>query len=182
MDVATRRGRGIEPPLGRLPHAATNRLLGLSFALDRFKTDKIPLDGDLGRAKQYVGESIDYTYATQNSDGSWGRATGRDYAMAVSSTAHILAWLVTTLPAARLEDPQVVRGIDFLHSTFNSPHYQAYIATMNSAREISAAMHAAFVLNTYDRRVFVPADPLHAEPAKAEKPDAKSASRAVEPR
>ncbi len=158
-------------PLGPHPYAATNRLLGLGVALDRFKNDKVPLDGDLARAKQYIDESIDYAYATQNTDGSWGRPTGRDYATAVSSTAHILEWLVTTLPTRRLEEPQVVRGIDFLHSTFISPHYQTYIATM-SAREISAAMHAAFVLNRYDQRVFVPADPPPSvEPAKTEKPE-----------
>ncbi len=78
---------------------------------------------------------------------------------------------MTALPASRLEDPQIVRGIDFLYTTFNSSHYQTYISTM-SAREISAAMHAAYVLNTYDQRVFVPADPPpRAEPAKTEKPE-----------
>ena len=47
-----------------------------------------------------------------------------------------------------------------------------------SAREISAAMHAAYVLNAYDRRVFVPGrSAAGAEPAKAEKPEQKSASR-----
>ncbi len=90
----------------------------------------------------------------------------------------MLQWLVTTLPVNRLEGPPIVRGIDFLHNTFNSSHYQAYIPTM-SAREISAAMHAAYVLNAYDQRVFVPADPPPAtEPAKAEKPDR---SRPAEP-
>ena len=89
----------------------------------------------------------------------------------------MLQWLVTALPTARLEDPRIVRGIDFLHTTFNSPHYQAYIATM-SAREISAAMHAAYVLNAYDQRVFAPADPPPSvEPAKTEKPEQKAASR-----
>ena len=169
-------------PLGKHLHAATNRLLGLSAAVERFKHDKLPLEGDLARAKQYLDESIAYAYGSQNTDGSWGRSTSRDYATAVSSTAHMLEWLVTTLPANRLEEPQVVRGIDFLHTTFSSPHYQNYIATM-SAQEISAAMHAAFVLNTYDKRVFVPADPLPSdEPAKTEKPEQKSASRAVEAR
>ena len=44
-------------------------------------------------------------------------------------------------------------------------------------------MHAAYVLNAYDRRVFVPADPPPAaEPAKAEKPEQKSASRAGQTR
>jgi hypothetical protein len=166
-------------PLGGHPHAATNRLLGLCAALERFKTDKVPLEGDLARGKQYIDQSTDYAYASQNIDGSWGRPTNRDYATAVAYTAHMLQWLVTALPANRLEESQIVRGIDYLHTTFNSPHYQNYIATM-SAREISAAMHAAYVLNTYDRRVFAPADPppAPAEPAKTEKPEQKSASRA----
>ena len=47
-------------PQSVLHYAATNRLLGLVAALERFKTDKIPMDGDLGRAKSYVDESIDY--------------------------------------------------------------------------------------------------------------------------
>ena len=158
-------------PLGTHPHAATNRLLGLCAALDRLKSDKVPLDGGLGQAKRYIDESIDYAYAGQNTDGSWGRPTSRDYATAVAYTAHMLEWLVTGLPAGRLEDPQIVRGIDFLYTTFNSSHYRTYISTM-SAREVSAAMHAAYVLNTYDQRVFVPADPPpRVEPAKTEKPE-----------
>jgi len=169
-------------PAGAHPHAATNRLLGLCAALERFKSDKIPLEGDLGRAKHYIDESIDYAYSSQNTDGSWGRLTKREYATAISYTAHMLEWLVTNLPANRLEEPQVVRGIDFLYTTFNSTHYQNYIATM-SAREISAAMHAAYVLNTYDRRVFIPTDPLPgAAPDKTKKPEQKSASRSAQSR
>lgn len=156
-------------PVGTHPHAATNRLLGLCAALERFKSDKISLDGNLAQAKQYIDESIDYAFSSQNSDGSWGRLTKREYATAVSYTAHMLEWLLATLPASRLEEPQIVRGIDFLFNTFNSSHYQNYISTM-STREISAAMHAAHVLNTYDRRVFVPADlPPATAPAKANK-------------
>ena len=169
-------------PQGTHPHAATNRLLGLSLALERFKNDKVPLDGDLARAKRYVDESIGYAYAGQNTDGSWGRATNRNYATAVSYTAHMLEWLVTTLPAKRLEGPPIVRGIDFLQTTFNSSHYQNYISTM-SGGEIAAAMHAAYVLNTYDQRVFVPTDPPPSvEPAKTAKPEQKSASRSAQSR
>ncbi len=164
-------------PLGTQPHAATDRILGLVAALDRLQGDKVPLEGELLRAKHYLDESIEYAYTAQNSDGSWGRPTGRDYATAVAYTVHMLEWLVTALPANRLEEPQIARGIDFLYTTFNTPHYQAYISTM-SPREISAAMHAAYVLNVYDHRVFVPADPPpEAEPAKTEKPEQKAASR-----
>jgi len=168
-------------PAGTQPHAATNRLLGLSAALERFHKDKTPLDGDLDRAKQYVDESITYAYATQNTDGSWGRPTNRDYSTAVDSTARMLEWLFLALPDSRLEELHIVRAIDFLHNAFNSTHYQTYIPMM-STREISAAMHAAYVLNVYNQRVFVPADPPPSvEPAKTAKPEQQSASRPGQP-
>ncbi len=172
----------LDRPQGTRTHAATDRLLGLCAALERFKNDKVPLEGDVARAKHYVDESIDYAYASQNTDGSWGRPTSRDYATAVAYTAHMLEWLVATLPVDRLEGPPIVRAIDFLQNTFNSTHYQTYIPMM-SGREISAAMHAAYVLNAYDQRVFVPCDPPPAaEPAKTEKPAQTSASRAGQTR
>jgi hypothetical protein len=161
----------LDRPQSAYTHAATDRLLGLSVALERFKSDKTPLEGDLGRAKRYVDDTTLYAFSAQNTDGSWGRSANRDYAAAVGNTARMLEWLVTTLPANRLEDPQIVRGVDFLYSMFNSEHYRTYIPLMSS-REISAAMHAAYVLNTYDRRVFVPADPA----PKVEKPEPKAAA------
>jgi hypothetical protein len=172
--------RMVKEELERAPstyaHAATDRLLGLSSALERFRADKVPLEGDLNQARKYVDESITYAYSAQNSDGSWGRPTNRDYAGAVANTARMLEWLVVTLPANRLEEPQIVRGIDSLYTMFSSTHYQTYIPMMSS-REISAAMHAAYVLNSYDQQVFVPADG-----AKTEKPEPKAASLGAEAR
>jgi hypothetical protein len=158
----------LDRPEGTHAHAATDRLLGLCVALERFKDDKVPLEGDLGRAKRYVDEAIPYIFAAQNSDGSWGRAANGDYAGTVANTSRMLECLLASLPANRMEDSQVVRGIDYLYAAFSSPHYQNYIATMSS-REISAAMHAAYVLNTYDRRVFAPLDEKPAETKPAEK-------------
>lgn len=169
-------------PAGSYPFAATNRLLGLVCALDRFKTDKAAIDGELARAASYLDEATTYAFSSQNPDGSWGRAAGRDYASAVTSTAHMLEWLMPSLPPARMEDPRIAGGIDFLTTSFNAPHYQAYISTMNM-REISAAMHAAYALNFYDQAVFVPADPpAEAAPAKEEKAEPKAAARSTEAR
>ena len=168
-------GEELNRPAGGRPHAATNRLLGLACALNRFKADKAALDGDLERAKAYVDESIAFAYSAQNTDGSWGRAINRDYAAAVAYTAHMLQWLLAALPDSRLEDARIAQGIDFLTTSFNAPHYQNYISTMD-AREISAAMHAAYVLNVYDQRVFVPADPLP-EPCRPRAKRARSRRR-----
>jgi hypothetical protein len=164
-------------PLGSHPHAATNRLLGLACVLDRFKADKAPQDGDMTRAAQYVNDSMAYAYSSQNADGSWGRPTRRDYATAMSYTAHMLRWLIHALPGSQLEDPRIVRGIDFIQGSFAAPHYQAHLPSM-SPRDISAAMHAAYVLSVYDQRVFAPADPPPAaEPSPNGKSEAKSAAR-----
>ena len=169
-------------PANGADHAATNRLLGLVCALNRFKADKVSLEGDLERAKMYVDESLAYAYSTQNTDGSWGRATNRDYASAVSATAHMLQWLIANQSGSGLEDMHIVQGIDFLTNSFSAQHYQSYISMMN-AREISAAMHAAYALNTYDQRVFAPADPLpEAAPEKGDKSEPKAAERVPETR
>ncbi len=174
-------GEELNRPVGAGPHAATNRLLGLVCALERFKSDSAhagkdaAIDGDLARAENYIAEATTYAYAAQNTDGSWGRTASRDYANAVANTSHMLEWLMASTPAGRLEDPRIAGGIDFLTTSFNSQHYQAYISTM-SLREISAAMHAAYVLNFYDQAVFAPADPpAETAPPKTEKSEQKAA-------
>ncbi len=172
----------LDRPVANIPHAATNRLLGLVAALNRFKADKAALDGELARAKSYVEQATLYAYSAQNTDGSWGRAYNRDYATAVSYTAHMLEWLVAALPADGLEERHIAAGIDFLTTSFNASHYQTYISTMNP-REVAAAMHAAYVLNAYDQAVFAPADPLpETAPAKTEKAEPKAAERTTEAR
>ncbi len=170
-------------PTGNTPYAATNRLMGLVAAIKRFKADKTAIDGDLARAETYIDEAARYAFTSQNSDGSWGRAVNRDYPTAVSYTAHMLEWLVSAMPANSLEDPRIAGGIDFLTTSFNAPHYQNYISTM-SAREISAAMHSAYVLNFYDQAVFAPADPPPSEaaPPKTQTPVQKAAERETQPR
>jgi hypothetical protein len=80
----------------------------------------------------------------------------------------MLEWLLAAEPTARLEDFHFAQGVDFLTNSFAAQHYQSYISMM-SPREISAAMHAAYVLNVYDERVFAPADPVaEVAPAKSE--------------
>ncbi len=166
-------------PLGNLPHAFTNRLLGISCALTRFRLDEKKLDGDRDRANQYVNEAIDFAYQTQNTDGSWGRASNRDYATAISSTGHMLEWLLVALPDSRLEEPQIVRAVECIDGLFNSSHYQSYLSSMTT-REIAAAAQAARALVTYDERVFAPCDLPPGTPEA--KPTEKSAAKPAQAR
>ncbi len=92
-------------PVGNAQHAATNRLFGLVCAMNRFKTDKAAIDGDLVRAESYISEATTYAFSAQNTDGSWGRTANRDYANAVASTACMLEWLMPSTPAAPSKTP-----------------------------------------------------------------------------
>jgi hypothetical protein len=169
----------LDRPVGTSPHGGTTRLLGLAHAVQRATSGNKPLEGDFLRAKQYVDESTEYALRSQNSDGSWGRIANRDYPTALSSTGHMIEWLVMSMPDDRLEDPAIVRSVDFVESLLSSQHYRGYVHSLSS-REIAAVMHSAHALVVYDQRVFVPADPPPASALEETTPrDKKTAARQV---
>ena len=112
-----------------------------------------------------------YVLRTQNGDGSWSfRPTGRqaadrDYALQFLLSGQVAEWLALSLPAPRLEEPALVRSIEFLDNMLNSERYR-WNAQALSSRDIAAVAHAAHALVVYDTRVFKPADP---EPASDQK-------------
>jgi hypothetical protein len=164
-------------PMINSAQRASLRLLGLTCALERQARNKAPIEGELLRAKKYVEESQDYALRGQNGDGSWGRADGRDYAATLASTGHVLEWLVSSLPAERLEAPEVVKAVEFVDSLLSSQRYRGSVASLSS-QEIGAVMHAAHSLVVYDQRVFQPFDPpAAAVPQKAEKQKVEKTGR-----
>jgi hypothetical protein len=163
--------RMVEEELARsaasAPCGGLLRVMGLTCALERKARRSEPIEGDMLRAKKYVEDSQDYALRSQNSDGSWGR--GRDLAAMLSASGHVLEWLAMSLPADRLEDPQMVRGIEYVDSALSSQRYRWSVQSLSS-QEIAAVMHATHALVVYDDRVFQPADaPSPAPAAKVEK-------------
>ncbi|MGD0896501.1 MAG: hypothetical protein ABR915_01615 [Thermoguttaceae bacterium] len=149
--------------LGQVPQAAVARLLAFSWALEQRSRQKLPVEGDFIAARKYVQQCQDYVLATENSDGSWGRA-GRDPASALASTAGVLEWLVLSLPAARLEDPKIVQSIQFVSGALRAERYQWNLPSLSS-QEVAVTMAAAHALFSYDAQVFAPADAPAAAPA-----------------
>ncbi|MGO8689761.1 MAG: hypothetical protein ACLQLG_09005 [Thermoguttaceae bacterium] len=173
--------RMVASELARPPVAGPGgitRLLGLSCALNLCARSETPLDGAFGRAKAFVDDYRQYVLRSQNSDGSWsfrpvaGQAPERDYAWQFLATGEVAEWLALSVPATALEDPTLVRSIEYLDSMLNSERYRGSTQGLSS-RDLAAMAHAMHALAVYDARVFQPADP---EPGKEAKPVATAAS------
>ena len=147
----------------------TNRLMGLSYAVDRRIQRQLPVDGPFLRAQSHVSKYHDHALKLQNPDGSWhprffaATGTSRDLSGLLRSTGHILEWLAFSLPEDRLKDPRVLRSVDYLAALLENRRFQQNVNAM-SARDIAAVMHAAHALLIYDHRAFKPWDPE--EPAQ----------------
>ena len=124
---------------------------------------KQPLDGSFARAKTYVDEYQQHFLRTQYGDGSWscrpaaGQASDRDFASQFLYSGQAAEWLALSLPAAKLEEPALVKSVEFLDGVLNSERYRWNVQALSS-RDIAAVAHAAHALVVYDTRVFKPAD------------------------
>ena len=151
----------------------TQRVMGLSFAVNCCAARENPIEGPFQRAKEFVDQYQDYALRQQNSDGSWHpqffafRGASGSAPERLRSTGYILEWLAFSLSEDRLEDPRVVKAVGFVTSVLDGRQYQRNLI-MLSPREIETAMHAVHALMIYDARFFRPTDPKK-PPPKAEK-------------
>ncbi len=155
----------------------TNRLLGLSHAVQRQLRVKKPVEGQYLRASQYVSECEDFAFRLQNTDGSWhptffaARGTSNDAVGSLRSTGHILEWLAYALPEERLGDRRVVKSVDYLAGSLEALASRWNVSTA-TPQEMGAVMHAAHALRTYDRRAFKAQERNGAEATRTEPVDA----------
>jgi hypothetical protein len=168
-------------PVVTAPEGGLNRLLGLSYAVDRREKRNEPIDGQYARAKKYISDFQDFAFQLQNTDGSWGpqflaaRSDNRDLASQLRSTGRILEWLTLSLPNDKLNDARVAKAVENVARLLSSQQYQWRVPSL-STREIVSAGHALHALNMYDQRVFQPMDTPAEKPA-AEKAAPETANR-----
>ena len=165
------------------PGGGTHRLMAISYAVGRRARRGLPINGQFRRAKKYISQYHDYALALQTPNGSWHpsffkyRGAGGSSIGRINSTGRILAWLVSSLPDEKLDDPRVVRCVAFLANTLTGRRQNSLAST--SAADIAARMNAIYALKVYDRRVFRPHDKAaeEAEVLKSEQSsDDKTAS------
>ena len=174
--------RILEEELERKASAAecqtTNRLMGISYAVQRRTRQDQPLTGEYGRAQKHVADSQEFALQIANADGSWNprffaaKGTSSDAAGSLRATGHIFEWLAFSLPDDRLEDPAVVKSIAYLAGAVENWQQATSIGSL-SPRDIASLMHALHALAIYDQRVFKPHDAAK-PPAASEKPESKN--------
>ena len=160
----------------------TDRLMAISFALEQLEDADLADKRLCQRAEDHVKEIQKYALELQNSDGTWHpgffayRGSSKDSSGSLLATGAILAWLVYSLPADRLEDQQIVRGLAYLEKQLAST-VGPRSAAPSSTLELVAQMKAARALSLYDTRYFTPRTPnKSAEPAEPSKSQQTSRS------
>ena len=80
----------------------------------------------LRAGQTYVDEYQQHFLRTQYGDGSWscrpaaGQASDRDFASQFLYSGQAAEWLALSLPAAKLEEPALVKSVEFLDGVLNS--------------------------------------------------------------
>lgn len=147
----------IKAPIRGAACGGTHRLMGLSYAVHERRKHGQPIDGQFRRAEKYINDFHAYTFAHQNSDGSFstewfkGRGTRTDLDRRLQTTGHILEWMVYSAPAEMLRDPRLVKAVDYLSGIL--------AAQPDRAWSLGPLGHGLHALALYDERVFQPAAP-----------------------
>ncbi|MGE0760044.1 MAG: hypothetical protein AB7F89_18320 [Pirellulaceae bacterium] len=130
----------------------THRLMGLSYAVRKRESRREPVEGAWLRAKEYVEEYQRYALSLQNADGSFSTAfflypdNRGDVARRIETTGHVLEWLVFSLPVDQLQDPRIVRAVDYLSGLL--------IQYPDGHENYGSLGHALHALSLYEERVF----------------------------
>jgi hypothetical protein len=134
----------------------THRLMALSFALARRQEEGLPIEGDWWRARKFIDEFQDYAWYFQGRDGSFStgwfeeKQFSGDVERKLYTTGHILEWLVFSLPETELQDPRVIRSVDYLlNLMLTAPNYDLPVGPRG---------HALHALRMYQEKVFGKSD------------------------
>ncbi|MFT5527131.1 MAG: hypothetical protein ACI9HK_005113 [Pirellulaceae bacterium] len=130
----------------------THRMMGFTYAVKKRGKEGKPMTGQWRRARDFVNAYHNYAFKLQNRDGSFstkwfeGREAEREIDRRIQTTGHILEWLLCSLPQDQLQDPRIVRAVEYLTYTLwrNRGHKW----------EIGPQGHALHALVLYDQMVF----------------------------
>ncbi len=141
----------LEQPVIGAACGGTHRLMGFSHALRIRRQQGKPINGQWARAEKFLSDFVDYTWKLQNPDGSmsteWfeGRGNKPDSGRKIQTTGHVVEWLIGVLPDERLQDPNMVRAVNYLATTMYNER--------NTDWEVGPKGHALRALALYRQRV-----------------------------
>ncbi|MEC9094223.1 MAG: hypothetical protein VX438_16050 [Planctomycetota bacterium] len=98
----------------------THRLTGYSYALLMRKLQEKEIKGEWARAEEFLAGFQRYAFSMQNRDGSFStdwfkrRQAQNNSQRRLQTTGHILEWLVFLATESELENPRLIKAVDYL--------------------------------------------------------------------
>ena len=99
------------------PCGGTHSLFATAYARNAYLQTKQPLRGTWLEADQKIQRFIAEARALQNPDGSFsthffkGRGSSNDFNTRITSSGHMIEWLMVALPQSRLSEPWIQNGV-----------------------------------------------------------------------
>lgn len=99
------------------PCGGTHSLFATAYARNAYLQTKQPLRGTWLEADQKIQRFIAEAKALQNPDGSFsthffkGRGSSNDFNTRITSSGHMIEWLMVALPQSRLSEPWIQNGV-----------------------------------------------------------------------
>lgn len=152
--------------------SGTNRLMAISYAVERRNLNGEPMNGTYKKAAKYVSDFQDYALSMINDDGTWhsrfflSKGVDNSNLSRLRSTGHILRWLVFSLPEERLHDPRIVKAVAQVDRALGGN--ARYGLATSSPHTIDSRLTAVHALVLYNHRLFESYDDMNqAEEASA---------------
>lgn len=129
----------------------THRLFAWSYAVHRRRGEGLPVDGPWHTADLRTRAYQRRAFQLQNSDGSFStawldrRENKTDKTRRLTTSGHILEFLVFSLPDERLGDPQLERAVEYVANLLEENRRKSW--------HRGALGHAIHALAIYERRV-----------------------------
>jgi hypothetical protein len=142
----------IRQPIRGAACGGTHRLSGLTLAYKTREARGESVDGEYAQAKRFVAQHQQYTFRTQNPDGSFstnwfqGREDQQDIDRKLKTTGHMLEWLLYSATDKELNNPRTTKAVYFLTNLMYQNRYRDW-----EAGPLGHALHALVV---YDRLMF----------------------------
>ncbi len=142
----------IKQPIRGAACGGTHRLSGLTLAYKTREARGEAVNGEYAQAKRFVAQHQQYTFRTQNPDGSFstnwfqGREDEPDIDRKLKTTGHMLEWLLYSATDRELNNPRTTKAVYFLTNLMYQNRYRDW--------EAGPLGHAIHALVVYDRLMF----------------------------
>ena len=126
----------------------------MAHAVRKRQKEGKPLDGEFGRAQQYLQDYHRWAFRLQNPDGSFStqwleyRESRPDIERRLQTSGHIFEWLAFSLSEEELRQPDAVRAVDYLTTLLSSRRERNW--------SIGPLGHGLHALALYDERGLPP--------------------------